>query len=397
MKLAAINPTIRGAKPLTLFILMMIVAGLSQFAAASTVKKHALLIDISRYDHLRFQTNRPSMTGLRSTLFEEGYDVKLLENGGRREVVQAIHNLTYNIDVDDTVLIVLQGGVAMTDRSDDVYIVFEDTRVDDLEIDGLTLSGLDMMLDRYNTPNQLLILMLDTLGTKVYGSEKQAPSRYLQPIRDDVQTSIAAQLSLLGEERALLSEIDARDDKSDDPNSLSTLLLNGVRGSADTNGDNIVEVQELQHYVEQHSTHAPIVLGQDSGEIPPSAKLVRTTPIEEIGVSATAPIATRSFTLAVLSDEMAAQHKKVLADWVVEGLLSRKDNLRLYGLMSHVRGKNESDIDAECLRAYRALEPMLQNAFELQKDYMRTQLQNLVIADKMKQQLQKVPASCTKK
>lgn len=365
-------------------------------AIASKTGKHALLIDFSRYDHLDKQTPGTDLTMLRRTLIEEGYEVRTIENGTRREVVQAIYNLTYRIDFDDTVFIAIQAGIAMTDRSDDVYILFNDTRANDIEVDGLSLRGLDIMLDRYSTPNQILVLMLDTLGTRVYDSASLQKSPTLSATRNDVQSSISDQLAMLGNERTLLSEIDSRDDKSTETRSIVSLLVSGMRGKADRDNDGIVAAGELQAYVELHSQFVPLVQGQLVAEPLQSSKLVRTTPVESTTAVATptAGLATRSFKLAVLTKADTARHKKVLADWVVEGLLSRQDNLRLWGLMSRIEGKNKNEIPPKCYKGFKRLEPALQEAYLLQKDAAGKKLESLVVADKVKKLLQAVDASC---
>jgi arabinogalactan endo-1,4-beta-galactosidase len=99
----------------------------------------------------------------------------------------------------------------------------------------------------------------------------------------------------------------------------------------------------------------------------------------------------------VLTDEAAARHKEVLADWVVDGLLSRGDNFRLYSFMSNMLGKTKEEIPKHCYNYYKTVEPTLQDAYQILRDVNRNQLKNLVVAETMKQQLKKLPADCAGK
>ncbi|MGI9315689.1 MAG: caspase family protein [bacterium] len=382
-----------------LIFLVVGVVNLAYGSVDATPGKHALLIDIQRYSHQKDRNSGTGTTTLRRTLVNEGFDVRFIRDGTRREVNQSLNELVYRVKGSDVVIVVINAGVATTDRSDDVYILFQDTRTEDIEVDGLSLRALDVVLDRLKTPNQLLALTLDTLGTAVKQSANATNGTSMQPTRTELQRLIAEQLQSLGEERVVLSEIDSRDDKTSNTTSLAMLLAKGIRGRADANNDSVVETSELEIFVERHSSQTPVIQGYQVQADLQSSKLIRITPVEgeESMPSRSMKLASRSLKKVVLTDAAASRHKTVLADWVVDGLLSRADNLRLYTFMSTLRGKTKEQVPAECYRYYKSLEPTLQDAYLLQKDSKRNQLDNLVVAEKIKRQLLALPGSCLKK
>ena len=380
-------------------ILAVGAANLVHGAVDDTPKKHALLIDIQKYAHLKDRDSGTGSGNLRRTLISEGFDVMFVRDGTRREVNQSINELVYRVRGSDLVIIVINAGIATTDRSDDVYILFHDTRTEDIEFDGMSLRALDASLDRMRTPNQLLALTLDTLGTAVNEPSNTKQLTSMQPTRSELQHLVAEQISLLGEERAVLSEVDSRDEKTSDATTLAMLLAKGISGRADNNNDSVIETGELEIFVKRQSRHAPVIQGYQTQPALETSKLIRIAPTVELGdmPKRSMKIASRSLKKVVLTEDAASRHKAVLADWVVAGLLSRADNLRLYTLMSTLNGKTKEQVPAECYRYYKSIEPTLEDAYLLQKSTKRNQLENLVVAEKIKNQLAAIPGSCLKK
>ncbi|MGB5705229.1 MAG: caspase family protein [Arenicellales bacterium] len=391
-------------------------------------KKYALVVEIKNYEFLSPRIGDPSIPILRRTLQSEGFQVQFLNNGSRRNVLRAFNDLIYRVNANDVMMVVLSAGIVTTDRNEVVYIPFQDTRVNDIEYDGLSLRRLGDLLDEIRSENQLVALVLDTQGTKVRQSTSVSGSSLLQPTRTGLQSIVSKQLASLGEDRVVLSEVDARDEKTENADSLVRLLAKGLAGRADANGDSIVETKELQVYVEEKtSLERHVLAGTAGAEAEAPAGVLSRTDSTQTATVAVAPkmkvgkviqttpvtgtsVATKSIKLAkraddnvVLTAEVEAQHKIVLAGWVVEGLIDRGDNFRLYALMSNMKGKNRTQVPKECYQYYKSLEPTLQDAYLMQdqenqmQKQSQSQVSNLVAAELVKQKLDSFPNSCTGK
>ncbi len=367
-------------------------APMSANAAADPVPgKHALLIDVRHYAHIGHHQAGPDTSPLLRALLREGYDVRYVRDGTRREALQSLGDLALRAGREDVALVLINAGAATSERSEDIFIAFQDTRGAEVEVDGLSLRELGELLDRLATPKQLLALALYDLGEVGY---TKAGADLVQPRQADSMFSarLAAQASELGGDRVVLSEWLSPGGQGASDDILSGLLAAGIRGAADSNADRVVDIAELQHFVESRSAPAPA----------PDAEAAST--VESVAIAADAALPTRSMRLptpqagnAVLSPDTERQHKAVLADWVVDGLISREENLRLYTLLDNMKGKSRSEIPEECFRYYKSLEQMLQEAYLMQKTAKRDQYANVKSAKVVQGRLGSVPPACLRK
>ena len=393
--------------------------------SADSQKKYALIVEIKNYEFLPPRIGDPGVPSLRRILQREGFEVLFLNNGTRRNVLRAINELTYQVNETDLLMVALSAGVVTTERNENVYLTFQDTRIDDIEYDGMTLNRLGELLNEIRSKNQLVALVLDTQGTKVRQSSSSSKRSSLQSTRAGLGSIVSDQLIAWGSDRVVLSEVDARDVKTGNTNSLFQLLEEGLSGKADSNNDSVVEIEELQAYVEDKTSLVRLALDKpdvatsidESGEetntvaagvssagsnaSAESGKVIQTTPITKTpAITRSIKLAKRSEDSVVLTAEAEVQHRIVLAGWVVEGLIDRRDNFRLYTLMSNMRGTSKSQIPTECYNYYKSIEPTLQDAFLVQekksKSLSQSQIQvfNLSVAELVKQKMHSFPESC---